>query len=1081
MMKFNKYSLAEIFRVGFFVVIISFFISLNVHADAKEKETNSNKVQKSATTQSTLADPITSVVDVNNITSFVDSKGYHNNIIGASYNGTFPKGTAGVVYQEGIVWGGKVNDGGPQTIRVGGNTYNSGTKSLDRLYRVRPDYETADLTDDAANFFIKPQSQVTDGDIQQLRTQYEKDWLEWPADKGAPYDDVDGNGVYDPNVDIPGVPGASQTLVIRYNDANAGNTYGSDPIGLEVQETYWAYAISNPLGNAIFKKVNIVYTGTANTPDNATIEDMYLSQWADTDLGTYTDDYAAVDTSLNLGYTYNSTTADATYFGLGLAPPAAGYDFLQGVAQYTGDPADSAIINLKWRKGYKYVNKKPMSTFVYFAAGGSWEDPTLQDYEGTLQWYNLLRGYQPLVTETPFPTNTGGTIGGDNTYLLAGDPVTGTGWLDGVVEGAGDRRICNVTGPFTMAKGDSVEIVVALLAGLGSNNITSVSVLKFADRFVQFAYDNLFDLPIFPAPTVEKAELDNKVVLNWGFGQDLTNEVENAAPKGYKFQGYNVYQLPTPSASLSSAIKIATYDVIDEVTTILDDQLDEKSGEVLKLPVQLGKNTGITRTISITEDKVRNQPLRNGQEYYFAVTAYGYNPDPTLPFNALESNLQLITAIPQDKPGVRYEGSTGDTLQVSHATGNGDGSLVPVVVDPSAVTGHSYEVSFDDTGAQTVWKLTDLTTGKVKIDNQENQTGDDDYLIVDGIMVKVLGPSVGLNGIVQETQDGTLVDGTISIYDVALGPGGYILNNAAGDVNLDPYDPDFDRFGYRGTDDVIINFGEQSLTWDYISEEVHMDNGAPYMAPYSVYRIKADGTVIRLFAGFWDTDSTGTWTVDATDPSFGKPAYEQMFAWQGYDADGNEISYDPANDAQYVADNALSVSANTTWGSSTGEFTYPYLTNTLVTLYLDGADYPAGDIIRFTTNKTNSSRDTYTFTAPKVDENAELAKEDAKLINVFPNPYYGTQYRETTRQGKYVTFSHLPQKADIRIFDLSGVLVRTINKDDNSQFTQWDLTNSNNYPVASGIYVVYVECPDLGTSKILKLAIVQEEQILNIY
>jgi hypothetical protein len=45
----------------------------------------------------------------------------------------------------------------------------------------------------------------------------------------------------------------------------------------------------------------------------------------------------------------------------------------------------------------------------------------------------------------------------------------------------------------------------------------------------------------------------------------------------------------------------------------------------------------------------------------------------------------------------------------------------------------------------------------------------------------------------------------------------------------------------------------------------------------------------------------------------------------------------------------------------------------------------------------------------------------------------------------------------------------------------WDMTNSSNYPIASGIYVVYVDMPDLGTTKILKLALIQEEQILNVY
>jgi hypothetical protein len=59
--------------------------------------------------------------------------------------------------------------------------------------------------------------------------------------------------------------------------------------------------------------------------------------------------------------------------------------------------------------------------------------------------------------------------------------------------------------------------------------------------------------------------------------------------------------------------------------------------------------------------------------------------------------------------------------------------------------------------------------------------------------------------------------------------------------------------------------------------------------------------------------------------------------------------------------------------------------------------------------------------------------------------------------------------------------VRRIDKDDPSQFLRWDLANTSNFPVASGIYVVHVDMPDLGTTKILKVAIIQEQEILNSY
>ena len=76
----------------------------------------------------------------------------------------------------------------------------------------------------------------------------------------------------------------------------------------------------------------------------------------------------------------------------------------------------------------------------------------------------------------------------------------------------------------------------------------------------------------------------------------------------------------------------------------------------------------------------------------------------------------------------------------------------------------------------------------------------------------------------------------------------------------------------------------------------------------------------------------------------------------------------------------------------------------------------------------------------------------------------------------------MPANATIRIFDLAGVLVRTIEKNSAAtQFQQWDLRNDNNYPVASGIYVAYIDMPDQAKTKVLKLAIIQEVQVLPVY
>ena len=135
--------------------------------------------------------------------------------------------------------------------------------------------------------------------------------MNWPAAWGAPYDDVDGNGSYDPEIDIPGYPGADQTLWTIANDvptivdangdsvgyqSTAPNLYGADPIGVELQITMWGYAFGagDPLGNMIFKKATMKYTGLPGGPSDAAMDALYFTQWSDPDLGTYTDDYVCL-------------------------------------------------------------------------------------------------------------------------------------------------------------------------------------------------------------------------------------------------------------------------------------------------------------------------------------------------------------------------------------------------------------------------------------------------------------------------------------------------------------------------------------------------------------------------------------------------------------------------------------------------------------------------------------------------------------------------------------------------------------------------------------------------------------------
>jgi hypothetical protein len=114
----------------------------------------------------------------------------------------------------------------------------------------------------------------------------------------------------------------------------------------------------------------------------------------------------------------------------------------------------------------------------------------------------------------------------------------------------------------------------------------------------------------------------------------------------------------------------------------------------------------------------------------------------------------------------------------------------------------------------------------------------------------------------------------------------------------------------------------------------------------------------------------------------------------------------------------------------------------------------------------NGGRPMYTFSLDGLE--AELNKtsvvSDAlNNIRVVPNPYYAYSEYETDKNDFQVKITNLPRKCKVRIYTLNGVLVREFEKDDDSiTYLNWDLKNHARIPIASGMYLVHVEVPEVG-------------------
>ena len=94
--------------------------------------------------------------------------------------------------------------------------------------------------------------------------------------------------------------------------------------------------------------------------------------------------------------------------------------------------------------------------------------------------------------------------------------------------------------------------------------------------------------------------------------------------------------------------------------------------------------------------------------------------------------------------------------------------------------------------------------------------------------------------------------------------------------------------------------------------------------------------------------------------------------------------------------------------------------------------------------------------------NADKLKEALDLINVVPNPYYAFSEYERSRLDTRVKITNLPDVCTIKIYNISGKLIRTFKKDSPITSLDWDMKNSKNVPIASGVYLIHVEVPDAG-------------------
>lgn len=539
------------------------------------------------------------------------------------------------------------------------------------------------------------------------------DIREWPAGRSravmsgsearylAPFRDIDGDGEYEPDLGEHPVLDERRGIDVEkngvkkqpdqfiwwvYNDrGNIHSETQGQPIGVECQTTAFAFTTNDEVNNMTFYTTKIINRGFT------ALNDCYMGQWVDADLGNYADDYVGCDVGRSLGYCYNGDDDDEGVLGYGLNPPTVGVDYFEG-------PTDTA------------GNQMGLSHFMYY---NNDNDPIRGNPELAPEFYNLMQGkWLGGQTVTRGGTGFGGSLPAKYMFPANTDPdFTGSCW-DEKSSGnkPGDRRFIQSTGPFLLKPGQVQRITVGVVwarttsGGAGSPCLGtgSLRLLQLASDKAQGLFNNNFDILDGPdAPDVEIQELNQELVLkllntsgpNVEAYEQRYKDANNVS-RTYKFEGYLIYQLKDATVNtgdlenIDKARLLFQCDVKNNRAQIINKVYDPKLATLIPVEKVDGADKGITHSYSIKTDLFAtgsNTQLVDFKPYYYMVLSYAILADDTLQidptqFLAGRLNIKTYRAVPHKNDpenfGTDLKSQYGSGPKLTQIEGRGNGGNV---------------------------------------------------------------------------------------------------------------------------------------------------------------------------------------------------------------------------------------------------------------------------------------------------------------------------------------------------------------------------------------------------------------------
>jgi hypothetical protein len=653
--------------------------------------------------------------------------------------------------------------------------------------------------------------------------------------------------------------------------------------------------------------------------------------------------------------------------------------------------------------------------------------------------------------------------------------------------------------------------------GNGGTREDDIADLLKHKQSVQKIYNANYQFPIppQPAPTLTAVAGDGKVNLYW---DRKSEDAVDPVLRIKDFQGYKIFK--ASDQNFNDVFNVTNANGVKKgyQPTFQVDKKDSIQG-YFRAPADLfnstegftyylGANTGLVHD---TTDK----DVVNGRVYYYAIVAYDNGDEVTgiLPSQnnwkidldqagRIIGHSQNVAIVTPGTKSIGYQAPPG-TQVIPPVASLATGTIGYKVVDETALTAHTYEVTFKDTrdsgkaaAVTTTYNVRDLAFYTSLFTPNR----------IDTIIT-----SLPQNGLVPGSVTITKMDGTV------IPASSYAINYDRGTMKaLVPYvlQPD------------TVNLRKLQIKYQYYPVNKSKNiQGSPYTSETKDTDI-FDGVQL-YFNNYWgigpiDTlmrfsrylpaysPSLSTIALDLVinnqnvhvDPTRYPADYDVIFANSPVDTSRGDLVGDvntPVNfrvynrtDKRYIqfffADN--DGSGNLTKADQIYFFDYDTQNKPMYTWFVDISTpsgqrdtiyhLGTGDTLFVRTTKPFRAGDVYSFTTQKPVVNVAVRDTLFNTIRVVPNPYIVASSREQPltpgtfgRGERRIEFQNCPSDAKISIFTARGELVRRLTADGNiaNGVIPWDVKSSENLDIAYGVYF-YVVQSSAGT-RTGKLAIIK--------